>query len=87
MPQAERMPGLQRVSVSRIHGGVDAEASELYLIHELYFDGRRSLETAMASEAGQKAGAILVAIAGEDVQLLFAEHQEDIPRPSDPEAD
>lgn len=87
MPRAERMPGLRRVSVSRVHGGLDPKSPRLYLIHELYFDDRESLETAMASEAGQKAGAILVAIAGERAQLLFAEHQEDIPRPSNQEED
>ena len=87
VPRAERMPGLRRVAVSRVLGGLDEKAPDLHLIHELYFDDRETLESAMASEAGQEAGAILVAIAGERAQVLFAEHQEDIPRPSNREQD
>jgi uncharacterized protein (TIGR02118 family) len=79
VPAVEAMPGLRRVSVSRVHGGLTAEA-DAYLLHELYFDNRRALERAMASEQGQHAGRLLVSIAGEAVDVLFAEHLEDIPR-------
>lgn len=87
VPRAERMPGLRRVSVSRIIGGLDSSPPELHLVHELYFDDRSALEDAMASEAGQEAGRTLVAVAGERVQLVFAEHQEDVPRPTEPQAE
>lgn len=87
VPQAERMPGLRRISVSRVTGRVEKTESGLYLVHEFYFDDRAALEQAMASEAGQQAGRTLVSLAGESVQLLFAEHMEDKPRPTEePEA-
>lgn len=81
VPQAERMPGLRRVTVSRVIGGLQEGQPDLHLMHELYFDDRRALERAMASEQGQKAGQTLISIAGESVELLFAEHREDVPRP------
>lgn len=87
VPRAERMPGLRRVAVSRVVGGLDGASAELYLVHELYFDDRPALERAMASEAGQEAGRTLVALGGERVQLLFAEHQEDEPRPTEADTD
>lgn len=80
VPAAEAMPGLRRVSVSRIHGGLSPEAG-IYLIHEMYFNDRRSLEQAMASPAGQQAGRLLVSISGDAVDVLFAEHLEDVPHP------
>lgn len=85
VPQAERMPGLRRVTISRVIGGVQEGQPDLHLVHELYFDDRTSLEQAMASEQGQEAGATLISIAGESVELLFADHREDIPRPIEEE--
>lgn len=80
VPTAEAMPSLRRVSISRVHGSLSRE-SDVYLIHELYFDDRNSMEQAMASEAGQAAGKVLVSIAGDRVEVLFAEHLEDGPHP------
>ncbi len=85
VPRAERMPGLRRVTVSRVIGGVQEGQQDLHLMHELYFDDRGALEEAMASEQGQKAGETLISIAGESVDLLFADHREDIPRPMEVE--
>lgn len=78
VPLAERMPGLRRVTVSHVEGG-PAGASDIRLIHELYFDDREALTAAMASPEGVAAGQALVDMLGADsnaVQLLFAEHQE-----------
>lgn len=83
VPRAERMPGLRRVTVTRVIGGVMGAEPDLHLMHELYFDNRSALERAMASEQGQRAGETLMSIAGESVELCFAEHREDIPRPID----
>ncbi|MGA9533494.1 MAG: EthD family reductase [Anaerolineales bacterium] len=80
VPTAEAMPALRRVSISRIHGGLSPD-SDIYLVHELYFDDRRSLEEAMASAEGQHAGKLLVSIVGDKVDVLFAEHLEDGPHP------
>jgi uncharacterized protein (TIGR02118 family) len=76
VPRAEKMPGLRRVSVSRILGTPGGEAN-LHLVHEFYFDDLAALEGAMASPEGQAAGRALMAFAGDSVTLLFAEHLEE----------
>lgn len=81
VPQVERMPGLKRVAVSRVEGS-PTEDSDVHLLHELYFEDRKSLERAMASPEGQRAGRLLMDIAGSGVELLFAQYLEDRPRPN-----
>jgi uncharacterized protein (TIGR02118 family) len=77
VPLAEQMPGLQRVVVSRTHGG-PAGPVETYLLHELHFDSRASLTAAMNSSQGMAAGQCLIHLA-RNATLLFAEHMEDAP--------
>jgi uncharacterized protein (TIGR02118 family) len=76
VPLAEKMPGLRRAVVSRIEG-TPAGPAPYYLIHELYFDDRPALESAMASPEGTSAGQTLMSFAANDVTLLLAEHLED----------
>lgn len=78
MPQSEKMPGLRRVSISRMHKPITPEAN-IHLIHELYFEDVKALDAAMTSPAGQQAGQLLMDIAGEVVQVYFGEHMEDTP--------
>lgn len=74
--KAESMPGLRRVSVSRVVGAPGG-ATDLHLIHEFYFDDLTALQEAMTSEAGRTAGQALMGFAGEYVTLAFAEHLEE----------
>ena len=74
--RAERMPGLRRVSVSRIVGGPGG-GIELHLVHEFYFDDLKALTEALASPQGQEAGKALMTFAGEYVSIYFAEHLEE----------
>jgi uncharacterized protein (TIGR02118 family) len=74
--RAERMPGLRRVSVSRIVGG-PGDSIDLHLVHELYFDDLDSLKKALASDRGQEAGRALMAFGGENVGVYFAQHLEE----------
>jgi uncharacterized protein (TIGR02118 family) len=78
VPLAEGLPGLQRVVVSHTHGG-PAGPVDIYLIHELHFEGLSALTAAMASPQGIAAGQCLVRLAGGGATLLFAEHMEDRP--------
>ncbi|MFN2146764.1 MAG: EthD family reductase [Anaerolineales bacterium] len=73
---AEKMPGLRRVSVSRILGGPGGQV-DLHLVHEFYFDNLAAVQQAMASPEGQEAGRALMEFAGESATLLFAEHLEE----------
>lgn len=74
--RAESMPGLRRVSVSRIVGGPGGEI-DLHLAHEFYFDDLVALTEALASPQGQEAGKALMMFAGEYVSIYFAEHLEE----------
>ena len=79
VPRAERMPGLRRVTLSRIHGNLPG-AIDLHLVHEFYFDGLEALQSAMASPQGQEAGRALMAFGSAEASLFFAEHLEmDLP--------
>ena len=80
VPLAERLPGLQRVVVSRTHGG-PAGRVDIYLIHELHFASQADLTAAMSTPAGVAAGQCLVRLAGRQATLAFAEHMEDRPAP------
>jgi uncharacterized protein (TIGR02118 family) len=73
---AEKMPGLRRVSVSRVLGGPGGEV-DLHLVHEFYFDDLAAVQAAMASPEGQAAGRALMEFAGESATLVFAEHLEE----------
>lgn len=74
--KAEAMPGLRRVSVSRVVGAPGG-TTDLHLVHEFYFDDLTALQEAMTSEAGQLAGQALMGFAGDHVSLAFAEHLEE----------
>ena len=78
VPLAERMPSLQRVSISRVTKSITPEA-DIQLIHELFFDSLEDLDQAMKSDIGQQAGRLLMDFASQAVQVYFAEHAEDTP--------
>ncbi len=75
VPQAERMPGLRRVSLTRVTRVLSGR-SDLHLVHEFYFDDLESVRSAMASPDGQKAGQALMEFAAAEATLCFAEHLE-----------
>jgi uncharacterized protein (TIGR02118 family) len=74
--RTEQMPGLRRVSVSRVVGGPGG-ALDLHLVHELFFDDLQALENALASEQGQEAGKALISFAKDNVSVYFARHLEE----------
>jgi len=76
VPFAEKMPGLKRVSVSRIYGGPAGEVN-LHLVHEFFFEDAQSVHDAMASPEGQRAGQELLAFAADYVMICFAQHLEE----------
>jgi uncharacterized protein (TIGR02118 family) len=80
VPLAEQLPGLQRVAISRVQQQL-GEGRGARLIHELFFEDRHALEAGMQSPVGERAGRKLIEIAGDSVEVLTAEHAEDIPRP------
>lgn len=74
--KAERMPGLKRVSVTRIYGGPAGEVN-IHLIHEFFFEDAQALREAMASPEGKEAGQELLSFAADYVTICFGEHLEE----------
>ncbi len=72
---AEAMPGLRKETVSHVDALIEGNPN-VYMIHNLYFDSREALETALQSPAGQAAGLHLQNFAGGRVTILMAEHKE-----------
>jgi len=77
MSLAEKLPRLKREVVSRVQDTIHSPGeNHITRIHELLFDSRDALETAMGSPAGQVAGQFLQAFTLGRVTLLIAEHME-----------
>jgi len=77
---AEQMPGLRKEAVGDVEELVFGPPSMNYKkVHELYFDSREDLETALNSEAGQKAGQWLQSFTQGRFLLVIAKHMEAIP--------
>ena len=74
---AEQMPGLVRETSSRV-SHVLYGVKDYHMVHELHFESRQALETAMQSEPGRLAGRILQRITGSRLTLLFSDHHEDL---------
>ena len=76
VPRAERMPGLRRVALARTYGG-PMGPTDVYLIHEFFFDDAQALRQAMTGPEGVEAGRALMGFAARQVSLSFAEHLEE----------
>lgn len=77
---AEQMPGLRKEMVGDVDELVFGPANMNYKkIHELYFDSREDLETALKSEEGQKAGQWLHSFTQGRFILMVAKHMEATP--------
>lgn len=75
-PLVKKMPGLQKVEVSRITSAIGGEA-KFYLLAEMYFESEDALNAAMASPEGKAAGKDLMDFAGGLVQMMIAEVEQD----------
>ena len=75
---AEKIPGLRGQLVSNVERLVFGKPEHTYVrIHELLFDTREALETALRSPEGQDAGRFLQMFTRGKVTLLTAVHLED----------
>lgn len=75
-PLAEKMPGLKKLEVTRIVGDPMGGASEWYLMAEMYFTDRQTLDAAMASPEGKAAAKDLMGFAGKIVTMVIGEVKE-----------
>ena len=73
---AEQMPGLIQESVTRFDQ-VLFGSSEIKRLYTFSFKDRPSLENALTSPSGEKAGDILHSIAGGKITILSGDYQTD----------
>ena len=74
---AEQMPGLRRETITRPDRLISGKPETMpAMIHELIFDSRESLESALSSPEGRTAGQFLQSYAGGQVTILTSEHME-----------
>jgi uncharacterized protein (TIGR02118 family) len=77
MGLAEKLPRLRKEVVSSVQQVVHApDGRHFTRIHELIFDSRDALETALQTKAGQEAGQFLQNFTSGRMMLLTAEHME-----------
>jgi len=74
--QAEQMPGLVRETHSQVENILFGQSSTT-VIHELFFETRGDLQSAMMSPQGQAAGHVLQRITQGRMKLIVADHKED----------
>ncbi|MEN8173327.1 MAG: EthD family reductase [Chloroflexota bacterium] len=73
---AESMPGLVREATVRVQAVLYGD-QQINMIHELFFDSKEDLDSALISSQGQAAGVTLQKITNGHMILLTAEHKED----------
>ncbi len=72
VPLIQKTPGLKRVKVSRITGAPRGEP-EFYLMAEMFYEDRATLDRAMASPENMEAGKNLMSFAKGLVTFMFGE--------------
>lgn len=71
VPLVRKIPGLRRVEIARITGAPRGEP-EFYLMAEMYFEDKASLDRAMSSPENAEAGKNLMSFARGLVTFLYA---------------
>jgi uncharacterized protein (TIGR02118 family) len=74
IPLVKKIPGLQRVEISRIFGAPRGEP-DLFLIVELYFENKATMDNGLASSENVEAGKNLMSFARGLVSFFYAEDQ------------
>ncbi len=72
IPLVNKIPNLRRVDVSRVIGAPRGEP-EFYLIAEMCFDDKATMDAALASPENAEAGKNLMGFARGLVTLMFAD--------------
>lgn len=72
LPLAEQMPGILRIAVCHVAGEAGG-VSNYYKLHEFYFDSRETLDKALTSEKGVRAGRALMTFGGDITTIFFSE--------------
>lgn len=71
-PITSKIPGLQKMEVTRIVGSPMGE-SEFYLLCEMYYESHEALKQAMKTDEGKASGRDVMKFAGDIVTLMIGE--------------
>jgi len=71
-PLVKKMPGLRNLEVAHFYGSPGGEPP-YYMIAEMYFDDKNAMKTALTSPEGKAAAKDIMGLAGEILQMAFAE--------------
>lgn len=86
LAKIEEMPYIERRQIMHVTGSPQGEAA-YYRILEVYFDTKEIMQTALNSQAGQRAGAALGRFDAGTVEMMFADVYEEAggqtPKPVD----
>lgn len=74
-PLVKKMPGLERLEVTRIKGAPVGEP-RYYLMAEMYFADRKAMYASASSEEGMACGMDAFKFTGGNVHMMFAEEEE-----------
>ena len=72
-PITEKIPGLQRMEVTKIVGTPMGKESEFYILCEMYYENHEALQNGMRSAEGKASGKDLMGFAGDLVTLMIGE--------------
>ncbi len=72
-PITEKIPGLQRMEVTKIVGTPMGKESDYYILCEMYYENHEALQNGMRSAEGKASGKDLMGFAGDLVTLMIGE--------------
>ncbi|MCL6517271.1 EthD family reductase [Alicyclobacillus sp.] len=73
LPLAQRIPGLERLEVTRIRGDAAGGEAPYYLLAELYFRDEEAYRQAMASPENRAAAKDVMRFAGDLVHMMVGD--------------
>jgi uncharacterized protein (TIGR02118 family) len=76
-PLAKKMPGLQKIEVTRILGTPMGTKADYHLLAEMYFTDEEALKSSMGSPDGKAAAKDLMGFAGKLVNMMIGQVVED----------
>ncbi|GAA1386007.1 EthD family reductase [Pseudonocardia kongjuensis] len=71
VPLAQRVPGIEKVEVTRFQPGADGAAPEFHLMAELYFADADAMGAALATPEGRALGADVANLGGTPATRLL----------------
>ncbi|WP_163100553.1 EthD family reductase [Peribacillus alkalitolerans] len=72
-PITAKIPGLQKMEVTRVVGSPMGGEGKYYIMCEMYYESHEALKAAMKSDEGRASGKDLMSFAGDLVTLMIGE--------------